>query len=468
MAGGAVPGDARSSGPRSGDYAGGIDGRRLMSGASKGPDDGGNATPRKGWGPAGFAEGSAAELRRRFPTYSDLQRRAAWRVPRFAYDFVAGGVGDEAPNVVHCRAAMDAVRIVPRYGVDVREISTGVNLFGREYSMPVGVAPMGNTGLVWPRADEILAAAAQRARIPYTSSTVANTTIERLAQIAPDVFWFQLYGLPGDDHKLSFDIVRRAERAGAHALLLTVDVPARQKRVHDVRNGLSVPFRFRPGTVLDIATSPVWAIETLRRGQPRFPNFEAYLGEGASTADLAAFVYSNMTGNLTWEVMARIRDIWPRALILKGPMGPEDAEHAIAIGFDGLLVTTHGGRQLDAAPSSIDVLPAIAAVARGRATVMLDSSVRSGLDVVRALAVGAAGTLAGRAFLWSVAALGEAGGDHATAAFREEIRGVFAQIGARAADEASRATVLHPGAIRFGANTTDGAEARRASAFATA
>jgi (S)-mandelate dehydrogenase len=439
-----------------------------MSGASKGPGDEGGAATVRSWGPAGSADGPAAELRRRYPTYNDLQRRAAWRVPRFAYDFVAGGVGDGAPNVAHCRAAMAAVRIVPRYGVDVREIKTAVTLFGREYSMPVGVAPMGNTGLVWPGADEILAAAAQRARIPYTSSTVANSTIERLAQIAPDVFWFQLYGLPAEDHRLSFDLIRRAERAGAHALLLTVDVPARQKRVHDVRNGLSVPFRFRARTVFDIATSPFWAVETLRRGQPRFPNFEAYLGEHASTADLAAFVYNNMTGNLTWEVMARIRDAWPRALILKGPMDPEDAERAIAIGFDGLLVTTHGGRQLDAAPSSIDVLPAIAAAARGRATVMLDSSVRGGIDVARALAVGAAGTLAGRAFLWSVAALGEAGGDHAAAAFREEIRGVFAQIGARSPEEVARATVLHPGAISFGVNSAAaGSEARRASPVLT-
>ena len=134
-------------------------------------------------------------------------------------------------------------------------------------------------------------------------------SLHALARIAPDVFWFQLYGLPAEDHRLSFDLIRRAERAGAHALLLTVDVPARQKRVHDVRNGLSVPFRFRPRTVFDIATSPIWALETLRRGQPRFPNFEAYLGEGASTADIAAFVYNSMTGNLTWEVMALFREM---------------------------------------------------------------------------------------------------------------------------------------------------------------
>ncbi len=421
-----------------------------MSGNTDRADSGGTAARAvRGWG-IGQGESQAARLRRRFPTYRSLQQRTSWRVPRFAYDFVAGGVGDGAPNVAHNRAAMDAVQIVPRYGVDVSRVETGVTLFGRDYAMPVGVAPMGNTGLVWPRADAILAAAAQKARIPYVSSTVANFSIEELARIAPDVFWFQLYGLPDDDHRLSFDLIARAERAGAHALLLTVDVPVRQKRVHDIANGLSVPFRLRPRTLLDIATSPRWAIEVLRHGQPRFANFRKYLGEDASTADLAAFAYSKMTSGLTWEVMARIRDAWPRALILKGPLHPEDAERAIALGFDGLLVTNHGGRQLDAAPASIDALPAIVAQARGRATVLLDGSVRSGLDVARALALGAAGTLAGRAFLWSVGALGEAGGDHATASFREEIATVFAQIGARSVEEARRATVLHPNAMAIG------------------
>ncbi|GGG44574.1 lactate dehydrogenase [Caldovatus sediminis] len=420
-----------------------------MSGHTGTANSGGTAArAAQGWG-IGQGETEAARLRRRFPTYRALQQRTRRRVPRFAYDFVAGGVGDGAPNVAHNRAAMDAVRIVPRYGMDVSRVETGVRLFGRDYAMPVGVAPMGNTGLLWPRADAILAAAAQKARIPYVSSTVANVSIEDLGRIAPDVFWFQLYGLPAEDHRLSFDLVARAERAGAHALLLTVDVPVRQKRVHDIANGLSVPFRLRPRTLLDIAASPRWAIEVLRHGQPRFENFRKYLGEGAGTGELAAFVYNNMTSGLTWEVMARIRDAWPRALILKGPMHPEDAERAIALGFDGLLVTNHGGRQLDAAPASIDVLPAIVAQARGRATVLLDGSVRSGLDVARALALGAAATLAGRAFLWSVGALGEAGGDHATASFREEISTVFAQIGARSAEEAGRATVLHPNAVPF-------------------
>src|SRR3712207_3836937 len=208
-----------------------------MSGSSTG--DTGKPT---GWG-AGATESPAARLRRSFATFDDLRHGARRRVARFAYDFVVGGVGDGAPNVAHNRAAMDAVRIVPRYALDLSGVTIATRLFGRDYAAPVGVAPMGNVGMVWPRADAILAAAAQAARIPYVSSTVANVGMEELARIAPDSLWFQLYGLPGDDHAISVDLIRRAEAVGAHALVLTLDVPQRQKRVPATRHGLVVPLR---------------------------------------------------------------------------------------------------------------------------------------------------------------------------------------------------------------------------------
>ncbi|MDN3567610.1 alpha-hydroxy acid oxidase [Paeniroseomonas aquatica] len=395
-------------------------------------------------------ETPAAALRRRFPTFADLQRRAKWRVARFAYDFVAGGVGDGAPNVAHNRAAMDAVRIVPRYALDVSAVSIRTSLFGRDYAAPVGVAPMGNIGMVWPEADAILAAAAQAARIPYVSSTVANVPMERLAALAPDVFWFQLYGLPAEKHALSFDLIRRAEAAGAHALVLTLDVPMRQKRVHDIRNGLVMPFRYRPRTFLDIARAPFWALEMLTKGQPTFPNMRKYVGEGASLADMAGFVQRNMVTGVTWEDIASFREAWPRALVLKGIQHPEDAAKAVALGVDGIWVSNHGGRQFDAAPASIDSVPAIAAEVAGKAKVLFDGSIRSGLDVFRALAVGVDMCFAGRAFLYAVAALGRAGGDHAAAAFMEEVRGTFAQAGTVSVADAARAAVLHPGAVWLG------------------
>jgi (S)-mandelate dehydrogenase len=415
----------------------------AMSGSSTG-----NTGKPTGWG-AGATETPAARLRRRFPTFEDANRRARWRVARFAYDFVAGGVGQGAPNVAHNRAAMDAVRIVPRYALDLSGVNIATNLFGRDYAAPVGVAPMGNTGLVWPRTDAILAAAAQAARIPYVSSTVANVGMEELARIAPDSLWFQLYGLPADNHRLSLDLIRRVEAVGAHALVVTLDVPMRQKRVHDVRNGLVVPFRYRPRTVFDIARAPFWALEMLRKGQPRFENMKKYVGENASVGELAAFVQRNMTTGVTWDDIARFREAWPRALVLKGIQHPADAERAVALGVDGIWVSNHGGRQFDAAPASIDTVPAIAAAVGGRAKILYDGPIRSGLDVLRALAVGAEFCFAGRAFLLPVAAIGEAGGGHATASFMEEIRSTFGQAGIRTVEEAARAAVLHPNAVRF-------------------
>ena len=408
----------------------------------------GGTRPQMGWGAAG-PETPAARRRRKLPTFNDLERRAKWRIARFAHDFVSGGVGDGAPNVAHNRAAMDAVRIVPRYAVDLTGVQIKTRLFGRDYNAPVGVAPMGNTGLIWPDADAILAGAAQAAGIPYVSSTVATVGMEKLAQIAPDSFWFQLYGLPADRHRLSIDMIQRAEAVGAHALVVTLDVPMRQKRVHDVRNGLVLPFKMRPKTIFDIARAPLWAMEMLKKGQPRFRNLEKYTGADASVADLAAFAQKNISTGVTWDDIARFREIWPRALVLKGLQHPADAERAISLGVDGIWVSNHGGRQFDAAPASIDTVPAIAAAVGGRAKILYDGSIRSGLDVLRTLAVGADFCFAGRAFLYAVAAIGEAGGEHQAAAFLEEIRSTFGQAGVTSVEEAQRCVTFHPNALRF-------------------
>nr|WP_314069645.1 alpha-hydroxy acid oxidase [uncultured Roseococcus sp.] len=381
-------------------------------------------------------------LRRLFPHYDVMEQRARQRVPRFAYDYAAGGVGHGAPNVVRNREAMDAVQILPRYGLDVSAIDTRVTLFGQDYAMPVGVAPMGNPGVVWPGTGDILARAAQKAGLAYIGSTVANESIETFGRIAPDAYWFQLYPMPAEEHRRSFDMVRRAEAVGAKVLVVTLDVPCRPKRVGDIANGLEVPFRWRARTLRDIALSPQWAIETLRRGRPAFETLRQYVPEGSSIFDIAAFGQRQMGQAITWEWIARLREVWPRAMVVKGIMHPDDAERAVEIGCDGVLVSNHGGRQFDAAPASIDVLPAIVERVGGRAKVLYDGSIRSGLDVLRALASGADFTFAARAFLWSVAAIGEAGGDHATASFREELRSSMGQAGLTTIEEAKRAPLF--------------------------
>ena len=223
----------------------------------------------------------------------------------------------------------------------------------------------------------------------------------------------------------------------------------RQKRVHDVRNGLVLPFKMRPKTIFDIARAPIWAMAMLKKGQPRFRNLEKYAGADASVGDLAAFAQQNISTGVTWDDIARFREIWPRALVLKGLQHPADAERAVSLGVDGIWISNHGGRQFDAAPASIDTVPAIAAAVGGRAKILYDGSIRSGLDVLRTLAVGADFCFAGRAFLYAVAAIGEAGGEHQAAAFIEEIRSTFGQAGVTSVDEAQRCVTFHPNALRF-------------------
>src|SRR5438876_9091145 len=197
-------------------------------------------------GPAEKVEGAGkARLRQRYPTIGDLRRRARWRVPRFGFDFVDGGANDEvciARNI----AAFRAVELLPRYCVDGKGVSTEVDLFGRAYAAPIGIAPMGSPGLMWPGAEKHLAREAQRKRIPYILATPANASIEEIAAIAPDVFWFQLYRFPDNDHAITFDLVRRADAAGAHVLVPTVDSAGKSKRPRDIKNGVAVPFPINP------------------------------------------------------------------------------------------------------------------------------------------------------------------------------------------------------------------------------
>jgi L-lactate dehydrogenase (cytochrome) len=400
-----------------------------------------SAPVSRGWGSGGLT-GAAAALRRRYPSVDDLERAARRRAPRFAYEFVAGGLGDDL-CLRRNRAALDACQITPRYGVDVRRVDPGVTLFGRRYAMPLGIAPMGLAGLLRRGADESLAAAAQAANIPYTYSSVGNATIERIGKLAPDVFWYQLYGVPADEHRVSLDLMRRAAEAGARVLVVTLDVPVRAKRSGDVRNGLAVPFKPRLRTALDVLGAPRWALDMLLHGQPRFGNFEPYVGRAAGTRALAGYVFQQMAGPMTWEALARLREAWPRAMVVKGVLHADDAERAVQLGVDGVLVSNHGGRQFEASPAALDALPGIVARVGGRATVLVDGGVRHGVDMLRALHRGAHAALSGRAFLWGHGAAGASGARHVAALFEEEFRLALAQSGAVDVQQAARGGADH-------------------------
>jgi isopentenyl diphosphate isomerase/L-lactate dehydrogenase-like FMN-dependent dehydrogenase len=390
-------------------------------------------------------------LHRRFPTVAFLRQHARRHVPNFAFEYMDGGSGADG-GIARNWSALDAVELVPRYGVTSGLPPVDVELFGRRYAAPLGIAPMGGPAIAWPGADEYLATAAQAARVPYVLSTVAGISIERAAALAPDVFWFQLYRFAKDEHKVGFDLVRRADAAGAHVLMLTLDVPVRTTRSREVAGGIVYPFRITPRMAAGVATSPGYLRALLKHGITRFACLLPYCGEGAGVNAMAAFMQGEQRGAFTWDEVARFRDRWKRPLVVKGILHPSDAEKAVGLGVDGLVVSNHGGRQVEGLPPAIDALPAIAAAVGKRAIVMMDSGVRSGLDVVRAIALGAEVAFAGKAFLWGAGALGAHGPGHVIDIMVDEMRSALGQIGARTLADARSVVIRHPGALNFQSN----------------
>ncbi|MFC6487032.1 alpha-hydroxy acid oxidase [Nitratireductor sp. GCM10026969] len=403
---------------------------------------------KSAWGP-GSKSGRTARLTCAAPTYEFLEKRARRRVPGFAFDFVQGGTGADW-GADENRRALDAVQIVPRYG-KLEKVETGVEIYGRRYDVPIGIAPTGMDALIWPGSTMALAKAAAHGNIPYIAGTLANSTLEEVAEVAGGNTWLQLYGFPREDHRVTFDLIARAKAAGVSAIVATLDAPVRAKRPRDLYNRLVVPFRPTPRTVWQVATAPHWALALLRNGMPRFANIERYV-EGRPTLDnVAGFVQRELKGTFSWEEIARMRREWDGALLVKGVLHPDDADEAVKAGADGILVSNHGGRQSDAAPSPVDVLPGIRDRVGGRADLFLDSGVRSGLDAVRAMALGARAVFCGRAYLYALAALGDEGAKHFADLIREEFAVAMAQSGAWSPARLGNVTFRHPGAFDFGA-----------------
>ena len=391
-----------------------------------------------------------AKYHKLFPTTAWLRREAPKHVPLFSFEYGDTGAGNDV-GIAHNWAAFDAIKITPRYGVVVTPPPVEVELFGRRYNAPIGIAPMGGPSLVWPGADLIMARAAQRARVPYTLSVAGGATIEQAAEAAPDVFWLQLYRFWHDDHKIGFDLMRRAAAVDAKVLTLTLDVPVRTTRSRETYAGLAHEFRPSARMIYEMLVRPKWLWALLRNGYPRFATITEYAPPRSSTNQIIAFARARMGGAFSWEEVKRYRDGWKGKMAVKGVLHPQDAEKAVALGIDGIWVSNHGGRQIEALTPSIDCLPAIVAAVGKKATVMLDSGVRSGQDVMRALALGAKMAFAGKSFLWAVAALGDEGPAQLIDLYIDELRASLGQIGAHSPDEARQATIHHPGAINFSA-----------------
>jgi len=357
---------------------------------------------------------------------ADLRAIARTRLPKFVFDYVDGGVEDEI-GLARNRAALDGARIMPRYLVDISARDLTTPLFGRSYAMPFGIAPVGLANMSWPAADMILAAASAAADIPYVLSTAGTTSIEEAGRAAGRNFWFQLY--PPRDPGVRDDLVRRAEAAGAEVLVVTVDVPLASKRERDRRNRLTLPFSFTGRHVIDAIARPAWSARVMRHGSPRLEVLAPYADPKAGPGALAAFVASQLARVFTWSDLDRLRAAWPRRLVVKGLQAAEDAALARDHGADGIILSNHGGRQLDAAPAPIDCLAAVRDRIGGDIAVMADSGVRRGADIARLIAAGADFVFVGRAALYGVGAGGAAGVGRALAILREELDLCLGQIG---------------------------------------
>ena len=366
-------------------------------------------------------------LDRRLPTIAAMERAAARRVPRFVFDFVRGGIGVEACLAAN-RRALDEVLLVPRY-LPAEPVTPRLEttLFSRRYPLPFAPSSVGASGLLWPRGAERIAASARRAGAPVLLSSLATSSIEDIAAIAGDDLWFQLYC--SREPEIENELIDRARALGCRVLMVTVDVPAPTRRARDIANGFSVPPRFGLSSVIDMALRPAWTAAMIRAGVPRFRSIERHLPRRLPPAEAFRFVWEAIGGHVTVDKLARIRERWPGRLILKGILGREDAALSKELGVDALVVSNHGGRQLDAAPTVPAVLPAIRDAVGPDMPLLADGGVRTGLDVARMIARGADFVLLGRAFVFALGAAGEAGLDHAFDVLTEELRHSMAQTG---------------------------------------
>lgn len=360
-----------------------------------------------------------------YPAIDDLIARARRRIPRFAFEYLDGGCNEDV-NLHKNTAEIREIELEPYYLRKFGGVSMKTELFGHVYDAPFGIAPVGLQGLIWPNAPEILAKAAFLHNIPFILSTVSTASIERIGSITEGRAWFQLYN-PREE-SLRNDLLDRAKNAGCPVLVLLCDVPSFGFRPRDIRNGLAMPPKMTLRNIFQILGKPEWALRTLYHGQPNFASLQKYMDRKMDMKQLGKFMNQTFSGRLDHELIARIRERWKGKLVLKGVASLEDAESAHALGLDGVIVSNHGGRQLDAGQSAIKPLAAIARDYGKKMTVMMDSGVRSGPDIARTLASGASAAFLGRTFMYSVAALGNAGGDHAISLLKAQLQQVMEQV----------------------------------------
>lgn len=365
---------------------------------------------------------------------ADLRRLAQRRLPHGVWEYAERGTEDEV-GMARNRTAFDDVTFRPRVLRGVEKVSTRTDLLGLPSALPLAVAPTGAAGLLWYQGDLMLARAAARAGVPFTISSASTMDLEQIAE-AGGRLWFQLY--LWENRELSLAVVDRAHAAGCDTLFVTLDMAVAPNREYIHRNGFGTPFQINARNTLDVLTHPRWLLGTMGRyqlsgGIPSQANLPDRLRSKVTKGAPPGALFKQ--DDLDWDGLKQIRDRWPGKLVLKGVLHPEDAKLALAAGADGLVVSNHGGRALDSSAATITALPAIVEAVGGRMAVLLDSGVRRGSDVIKALALGADGVLAGRAPLYGLAAAGEAGVDRALELLRAEVARTMAMLGTRTVAE---------------------------------
>ncbi|KJD33690.1 lactate dehydrogenase [Tamlana sedimentorum] len=361
----------------------------------------------------------------KYPSIYDLKAKAKKRMPKFAFEYLDGGCNEDV-NLHRNTAELREVQLLPNYLRNYEGSNLKTELFGIEYDAPFGIAPVGLQGLMWPNSPEILAKAAFNHNIPFCLSTVTTSSIERISEITEGKAWFQLYHPAKTE--LRDDILKRAEAAECPVLVVLCDVPTFGFRPRDIRNGLAMPPKMTLKNIIQVLGKPAWALNTLKYGQPNFETLKPYMPKGLDLKQLGKFMDETFSGRLNEERIKPIRDMWKGKLVLKGVASMEDAEAAIRLGFDGIIVSNHGGRQLDAGESTIKPLERIVEKYGDQITIMMDSGIRTGPDIARTMASGAKFTFMGRSFMYGVGALGKQGGDHTIGLLKTELQQILEQL----------------------------------------
>lgn len=362
----------------------------------------------------------------------DLKNIARRRVPKMFFDYVDGAAWTESTKILNVQALND-IKFKQRVAIDISNRSAKTNLIGSSFRIPLAMAPIGLTGVIWPNGEIITMKACEEFGIPYCLSTVSITSLESLAKAASEPFWFQLYVIR--DRDFVKRLTQRAEAVGVETLVLTLDLPLSGQRNRDIYNGLSSPPKPTIFNLIDILRRPAWSYEMLHFRNFNFGNLKGHVTNLERGKSLAEWTNDQYDPSLNWQDVKWIRDLWKGKLILKGILSPEDAETAIEVGADAIVVSNHGGRQLDGAPATIQVLPDISNAIAGRCEIFVDGGFTSGQDVFRALALGAKGVLMGRALIYGLGAGGQAGVQKALGFIAHELETTMGLCGVNSVSE---------------------------------